>query len=221
MKLAIYDFDGTYVSKQTLPILYQLWKEKKLNPKVRNKIWRHVVIRYILYKLKLFGWTKRKFNPYSMKKTMNLFQSVSRDELSQFLDDYHQYLQKYIPIRMKNQLIKDKEDGYFTILLSGNLDIILEPFKKDGFDAIHGSKATKNQELLQPDDIEIYIEDKKRDVILKKYPEADLSQSKAYADNGYDIALMEIVSHPVAVNPDKELEKHAIKHNWKIIKNDN
>lgn len=218
MKLAIYDFDGTYISKQTLPLMYKLWRKQKLNNKVHRKVWSHILWRYLLYKLKIFGWDKRRINPYSMQQTASLFQSVSSDVLQAFLLDNYHNLQAYIFQPIKEQLKKDKEAGYHTVLLSGNLDIILHPFKEDGFDTIIGSQSYKNNKLLSSNEVEILIEDKKRETILEMFPKANLKESKAYADNGYDIAILEIVGEPCAVNPDKELEKHALKHHWKIIK---
>ena len=221
MKLAIYDFDGTYVSKQTLPILYKLWKDKQLNDRVYKKIWRGFIVRYILYKLKIFGWNKRRINPYTMRKTADLFASISKEQLDLFLIDNYHNLQNYVFEPLRKQIIQDKKDGYHIVLLSGNLDIILEPFKKDGFDTIIGTKAEKNNHLLSSNEIEVIIEDGKKQMILETFPNADLKASKAYADNGYDIPILDLVGTAYAVNPDKELEKYALKNNWKIIKKDN
>ncbi|MGE4572503.1 MAG: HAD family hydrolase [Candidatus Izemoplasmatales bacterium] len=218
MKLAIYDFDGTYVSKQTLPLLYKLWKKKKLNKAMYKKIWYGFVWRYILYKLKIFGWDKRRINPYTMRKTADLFRSISRESLDQFLIDHYHNIQSVVFHPLKTQIQEDKKNGFHIVLLSGNLDIILQAFKNDGFDTIIGSKSMKNGEILSSKDIEVIIEDKKREMILKHFPQADLKASKAYADNGYDIPVLEMVGNAFAVNPDKELEKHAIKNNWIIIR---
>jgi len=218
MKLAIYDFDGTYISEQALPILYKLWKSKHINDKLYHKIWRGFVWRYILYKLRIFGWSKRRFNPYTMRITADLFQSVPREKLDKFIEDYYEVLQGYIFPPMKKHLKEDRKNGYHTVLLSGNLDIILKPFKKDGFDTIIGSKSLENNQLLSSNEIKILIEDEKKQKLLDVFPNADYKESKAYADNGYDLPVLKLVGHAYAVNPDKELEKYAVKHNFKIIK---
>jgi phosphoserine phosphatase len=218
MKLAIYDFDGTYILKQTLPLLYKLWINKHLNDRLGKRLWRHILWRYFLYKLKIFGWNKRRFNPYAMRITADLFRSIPREQLDQFLMDNYQSLQNHVFEPIKEQLEKDRLEGFHTILLSGNLDIILKPFKSDGFDDLIGSISEKNHQILPSNEIEILIEDKKKEMILKKFPNADLSQSKAYADNGYDLPVLKMVGHPVAVNPDKELFQYATMHHFQIIK---
>ena len=44
----------------------------------------------------------------------------------------------------------------------------------------------------------------------------DLNASYAYSDSATDIPMLEKVGHPVAVNPDKQLKRHAISHEWDI-----
>ena len=44
----------------------------------------------------------------------------------------------------------------------------------------------------------------------------DPDASFAYSDSATDIPMLEQVGHPVAVNPDRLLKKHAITHDWKI-----
>lgn len=45
----------------------------------------------------------------------------------------------------------------------------------------------------------------------------DLAASFAYSDSTTDLPLMEVVGHPVAVNPDKDLRKIAEENNWPIL----
>ncbi len=49
----------------------------------------------------------------------------------------------------------------------------------------------------------------------KKLP--DFDRSYFYSDSHNDLALMQVVSHPVAVNPDDVLRTHAENHGWPII----
>jgi HAD superfamily hydrolase (TIGR01490 family) len=45
----------------------------------------------------------------------------------------------------------------------------------------------------------------------------DLSQSYAYSDSITDLHMLEIVGHPFAVNPDKELRKKATANGWPVL----
>lgn len=218
MKLAIYDFDGTYVNVQTLPEMYKLWKKLDINPISHKRIWRKIATKYIMHKLHLFGWgKKRKFRPYTMELTADLFQTVDRDVLDKFLWNNYKHLQSFIPDAMKDQLKQDKENGYHTVLLSGNLNLILEPFRQEGFDTIIGTIIEQEDRLLSSTEVEIVIEEGKKEAILKQFKEANFNASKAYADSHYDQPILELVGHPVAVNPDPQLRQFAIQENWEII----
>lgn len=222
MKLAIYDFDGTYIEKQTIPILFKLWKKHGLNKFAYKHIWRDILVHYFLYKLKIFKWDKRRFNPYAMIKTAELLNAIPKEKLDHFIKSLYLELQKHRFKPLIQQVAKDKKEGFTTVLLSGNLDIILQPFKKDGFDYIIGSSSINNNQLLASNNITILIEDRKKEMILDTFPKADLSISKAYADNGYDLPVLKMVGLPIAINPDRELFNYASKHQWKIFeKNDN
>jgi HAD superfamily hydrolase (TIGR01490 family) len=45
----------------------------------------------------------------------------------------------------------------------------------------------------------------------------ELAQCYAYSDSASDLPMLEAVGHPVVVNPDKKLERHARRHGWPIV----
>lgn len=45
----------------------------------------------------------------------------------------------------------------------------------------------------------------------------DLRQCYAYSDSASDLPMLEAVGHPVAVNPDARLERHARRNGWPIV----
>jgi HAD superfamily hydrolase (TIGR01490 family) len=45
----------------------------------------------------------------------------------------------------------------------------------------------------------------------------DLERSYAYSDSATDLHMLEVVGHPYAVNPDKELRKQATANGWPIL----
>lgn len=217
MKLAIYDFDGTYIDVQTLPYLFKLWKESGLNLRQHRKIWRKIMRRYLWHKFNLFGWNKQTFRANAMQLTIDMFHSVSSEELTTFLKLFHDRLQEHIPAKIKDQLKQDKDDGYLTVLLSGNYDIILEQFLIDGFDRVIGTDSKNGDGLKRSEEVEIIINQKKAEAIRTHFPEADYQASKAYADSYYDLPILDLVGHPVAVGPDEELRALALEKAFEII----
>jgi len=45
----------------------------------------------------------------------------------------------------------------------------------------------------------------------------ELARSYAYTDSAGDLPMLEVVGHPVAVNPDRELESIALDRGWPIV----
>jgi HAD superfamily hydrolase (TIGR01490 family) len=46
----------------------------------------------------------------------------------------------------------------------------------------------------------------------------DLAQSYAYTDSHTDLPMLEAVGHPVATNPEKELEAVAVERGWPVLR---
>jgi HAD superfamily hydrolase (TIGR01490 family) len=45
----------------------------------------------------------------------------------------------------------------------------------------------------------------------------DLAECHAYSDSVTDVPMLEAVGHPHAVNPDKELRRHALAQEWPVL----
>jgi HAD superfamily hydrolase (TIGR01490 family) len=52
---------------------------------------------------------------------------------------------------------------------------------------------------------------------LARWHGYDLATCYAYSDSASDLPMLEAVGHPVAVNPDARLERHARRHGWPIV----
>ena len=48
----------------------------------------------------------------------------------------------------------------------------------------------------------------------------DLASSYAYSDSATDLPMLEVVGHPTAVNPDRELERIAVANGWPVLRFD-
>jgi HAD superfamily hydrolase (TIGR01490 family) len=52
---------------------------------------------------------------------------------------------------------------------------------------------------------------------LARWDGFDLAQCYAYSDSASDLPMLQAVGHPVAVNPDAALERHAAANGWPIV----
>ncbi len=52
---------------------------------------------------------------------------------------------------------------------------------------------------------------------IARFDGLDLAQCYAYSDSSSDLPMLSAVGHPVAVNPDSKLERHARAHGWPVV----
>lgn len=108
--------------------------------------------------------------------------------------------------------------GHRTVLITGALDFIVAPLEPLFDDIIAPSLESSGgrytgRMLSAPPIGEARAE------ALRQYAAThnlDLSESVAYADSTSDLALLETVSYPVAVNPDTKLATLARRRGWLV-----
>jgi HAD superfamily hydrolase (TIGR01490 family) len=109
--------------------------------------------------------------------------------------------------------------GHRTLLITGALDFVVEPLKPLFDEVICASLGeteygTFNGELLHgPPTGEA------RALAMLDYAAAEnleLEESVAYADSASDLPMLEVVGHPVAVNPEPKLATIARKRGWHV-----
>jgi phosphoserine phosphatase len=217
MKYAIYDFDGTLLQASTVPFILQQWKASSLPKSTYHKINRAIIFRYVLMKLKVFRIRYDDFRYWAMGKVGQLFATITIDQLSQFLDELFVASKSLLHKKVVKQISKDKQEGFHTILLSGNFDVFLERYRVLGFDEILGTQLFDHQAKVFKT-ITILSADQKVSAILKKFPAIQWDKTKAFSDSYADIELLNKVKEAICVTPDKRLLKVAKTNQWRVIR---
>jgi alcohol-forming fatty acyl-CoA reductase len=126
-------------------------------------------------------------------------------------------LQRVMPEAVR-QIRKHRAAGHKTILITGTIDVFVEPLA-GLFDEIVASHMHTRDGAFTG-----YLEspplvDEARAAWLRRHATdggLDLSRSYAYGDSYSDRPLLELVGTPAAVNPDPTLFRHARRNNWRI-----
>ncbi|MGH1502199.1 MAG: HAD-IB family hydrolase [Acidimicrobiales bacterium] len=113
---------------------------------------------------------------------------------------------------------KHRELGHRTVLITGALNIVVDPLRPLFDDVICAEMSVRDgrytgELLAVPPTGEI------RAQALRDYAEAhdlDLAESVAYADSSSDLPLLDAVGFPVAVNPETRLASIAVKRGWLV-----
>ncbi len=108
--------------------------------------------------------------------------------------------------------------GHRTLLITGALDVAIEPLRPLFDDVMCASLGVKDGrytgELLSAPPT-----GEARALLMADYAAEwglQLSESVAYADSASDLPMLEAVGHPVAVNPETKLAAIARKRGWHV-----
>jgi HAD superfamily hydrolase (TIGR01490 family) len=114
-----------------------------------------------------------------------------------------------------------KRKGRRVIVVSASPEEIVRPISEYlGVDDVIATKVKSDAKGRYLPEIEVYAMGQgKADAILAMAEREgiDLEGSFAYSDSVTDAPMLEIVGHPAAVNPEKELRKIAEERDWRIL----
>ncbi len=108
--------------------------------------------------------------------------------------------------------------GHRTLLITGALDIVVEPLRPL-FDDVICAEMSQVDGRYTGELLNVPPTGEVRAQALRDYADAngfDLGESVAYADSSSDLPLLDAVGFPVAVNPETKLATLAIKRGWLI-----
>lgn len=117
------------------------------------------------------------------------------------------------------KLIQDlKQQDYFLIALSGSHQEIIDQIAEyHGFDLGVGTTYFTKDDMFTGDAVVPGLD---KGTALKQIVEEynlDFNNSIAVGDTAGDIAMLELVSRPIAFNPEKTLRDKAIEEQWQIV----
>ncbi len=153
-----------------------------------------------------------------------LFRGWTQDEGERAFD---WIAESYIGSRLKRDVVAHLEShkarGHRVILLSGTPTPMLAAIGRLlGVSDVIGTPAALDNGRYTGRGVRPVCQGRDKVLRLRAYLSRtdikDLRQSFAYADSYGDRYLLHAVGHPVAVDPDRELQALAEQHDWEIMK---
>ena len=119
-------------------------------------------------------------------------------------------------------LIDDhKQNGRPVVIISSSPVEVVEPLGRYlGADEVIGTVSEVDDEGRYTGALEFYAYGERKAEAIRQMADdhgLDLSQCYAYSDSATDLPMLELVGHPVAVNPDKELKAVAEERGWSVL----
>jgi HAD superfamily hydrolase (TIGR01490 family) len=219
---AIFDLDGTVFKGHFWQgIIKHHIKFKVKLPSVAAYLITHIPL-WLASKIKLLSE-----ETYKIKWGEDLaltLKGMNRDEIRKIYEWIDSnYVAKLIRPDIMALLEDHRRDGHMVIILSSSFSGFLEIVKKRlGVEHAVGTNIEFVNDIctgkiVRPLCFGVNKARLLREHISQENLNIDFSHSFAYADSIVDIPVLEMVSNPVAVYPDKKLLNIAYNRGWKIL----
>ncbi len=216
VRAAFYDLDGTLISGNVVT-RYAFFARH--DPSTARAVWKSAkLIVSIPLLMGIDHYSRRLFNEYFYRE----YRGVRRDWLESLAGRlFQEHIRPSIYPGAKALLDADRAAGFRLVLVSGGLDFEMQPVVRYfGFDdllsnALVFSGGAATGELSQP-----VIAEQGKQAALNDFcsrHQVDRARSKAYSDSFSDVAMLESVGLPAAVNPDRRLRRVARQRGWPIL----
>lgn len=221
MIVAIFDIEGTLFSGQmgrgfiTYARQHGRWARARL-------YFLSLMPKYLGYKLGLLP-----AQPLFLDAIRRMAWLIGGYDREQAREAYRWVAQDYILPSAHEPILEKwrghQEQGHRTYIVSGGLQpcvaYIARHLDADGY---WGTRVEERDGRLTGGILPPVVmgDDKRRGVLAMLQDEGsqvDWSASYAYADSLHDLPVLEMVGHPVAVYPDRELAQVAAERGWAII----
>lgn len=218
MKLAIFDFDGTLLTRDTLPSLGEEWLRQKFSRARYLFVFLFIIPTVIRYKLRLIS--REEFKNLAFDKFNWIYQGMSRAEINHFFQIAYPHLKNAFNTTVLKEIEIANKQGFHCVLLSGSYADLLRVVALDlGIDTVIGAELAFQDGIFDNRGDIPFISGKQKVALLQRTfadKNVDWGASKCFADSVADIELMQLVGNPVAVNPDPGLRSYALENQWEI-----
>lgn len=211
-RIVFFDLDGTLIDNPSSEKLYFLWLAMH----------GYIKIKQIIYVLKFIVKWAHKFKSETLVKNKAYLYGLP---LEKTIQNAKQFAATKLLSRLRPHIIQRLKQhqtrGDIVILLTGAPKFIAEVFAKqlEIFEVEAAELSHFNNYFNDLPPLQHPFAQEKITVAQKvcaKY-NSDISNSIAYANSIYDLALLEKVGQAVAVTPDRKLRRIALERNWEII----
>lgn len=220
--VALFDLDGTLCNARYLPaslISYRLKRPTRIPRAVIYII--NQAVRLLCWKVGLLNYArvvKAGAQPFA-----SLLKGLSTSEAFSLFSEAAQTTANTARKETLKILRWHQEEGHIVILVSGGFQPFLsEVGRLLGINHTIGTSLEEIGNFYTGRLIGPFCHGDDRARLVRQFIKAsgfdvNLSSSYAYGDRAQDIPTMEMVGHPVAVYPDKELLTYANQRGWRVI----
>jgi HAD superfamily hydrolase (TIGR01490 family) len=209
---AYFDVDGTLTKSNIVePLMYI--KKHVMSPS-KYKLWKAILpIRFIYWTI--LDKINREMSTASIYRQ---YKGITVEKMAALQTPcYQEKYKKKLYLKAFETVNLFKEQGIQIVLVSGSLDIFLQPLAEE-LDATLIATSLQIKNGIYTGEIESRtVSGKRKAELVNEHAhknQFDLEHCASFGNSTDDIPMLCSVKYPVAINPDKGLISFAQKNNW-------
>jgi len=214
-RFAVFDIDGTVIRWQLYhAIVDELGAQGLLDSAMRQKIQdaRHT------WKSRTHSTSFDEYEQTLVDVYHNALTNLAVDDYLRAVDVVFEKYKDQVYTYSRDLIRELKEQGFLLFIISGSQQEIIQKLGDYyGFDEVIGTAYTQREGRFTGQFVGVYGH--KAEMLHKLMAKHGVGTvgSVAIGDSNSDIAMLELVEHPIAFNPTKGLMEHARAQGWDIV----
>jgi len=215
MEAAFFDLDKTIVSRSSsLALSRPMYRAGMVS---RGQLMRGAYAQLVYL---LVGADERKMQ--RLKEGMlALTKGWERSAVERLVEDVIlEVIDPYVYQEALDLIELHRSEGRAIYIVSSSPEEIVRPLARHfGVAGVIATRAQVGSDGKYTGDLAFYSYGESKAEAMREIAERvgiDLAGSYAYSDSTTDIPMLSAVGNPVAVNPDRELRRHAEEHQWQV-----
>ncbi len=212
---AFFDVDGT-LAKTTIVDYYVFFRRRKMSP-LGGKLWLAAYLVKCLYFIAVDRVNRSKFNEIFYRS----YRGLSSAEIKALADACYRTV--FRPRRFPQALAcieEHRRANHEIVLVTGSIDFLIQPLADElGIADLLAPSLLESQGRFTGELDSRPMSDGEKARRVRDFAAAagiDLAHSHAYGDSVTDVAMLEAVGFPHAVNPDRGLARTARARGWSV-----
>ncbi|CAN5555202.1 HAD-IB family hydrolase [soil metagenome] len=212
--VAIFDLEGTVLESNLVKQYLMLWSNTVPRKKVAHDL------ANFTFSLRKYLRAERRDRGEFIRTFMRRYKGFKVSEIqAEVRGNFGKaVLRRALPDALR-RVQEHRDAGHRTILVTGTIDLMVEPFVPY-FDEVVAGRMHERDGVLTGFLADPPLVDEARAAWLRHYAEKngfDLEHSYGYGDSHADLVWLQLVGNPSAVNPDIQLYRHAQEKHWNVL----
>ena len=212
--VAVFDLEGTVLESNLVKQYLQLWSGSVPRTRVAHDLGN------LAFSLPKYVKAERRDRGDFIRTFMRRYEGFKVSEIERQVRGSfgRAMMRRALPDALK-RVAEHRAAGHRTILVTGSIDLTVQPFLPF-FDEVVAGSMHERDGVLTGYLADPPLVDEARAAWLRNYAEVngyDLSKSYGYGDSHADLVWLQLLGNPTAVNPDLPLYRHAREKRWNIL----